>query len=120
MKSGVYALASLDGGPVREADLSVLSLPPPSERTPFALRLVDSPAAETHSGSIVRGQVMLALLGHIDDPVDLASRLSAPTGSAGATLAFMAFERWGADLPAEMPGEWTLVRWDGDRRDLVA
>jgi asparagine synthase (glutamine-hydrolysing) len=86
----------------------------------FAFRLADDPAARADTGSFAQGDVTLALLGNLEDAGDLALRLAAPAGRSAAQLAHLAFERWGEDLPSQMPGEWSLVRWDGARRELIA
>ena len=117
MKSGLYALACLDGAPIAAGDAAVLGL----EITPgpFAVGLVDETAGPTHSGTAARDGVTVALLGWLDDPLALAVELGAPPNAEPALLALLAFARWGTALPGQLPGEWSLIRCDPRRGELL-
>ena len=117
MKSGLYALACLDGAPVAACDAAALGLAAGSG--PFAVGLVDETAGQTHSGMAARDGVTVALLGWLDDPAALAAELGAPPDAKPALLALLAFARWGTALPGQVPGEWSVIRCDPRRGELM-
>ncbi len=117
MKSGVYALACLDGAPVAPGDAAALGLAANSQ--PFALGLVDASAGQAHSGTAARDGVTAALLGWLDDPEALAAELGAAPDAGPALLALLAFARWGPAMPTEVPGEWSFIQWNVRRGELI-
>ncbi|MEO9129903.1 MAG: hypothetical protein ABI240_01710, partial [Sphingomonas sp.] len=123
-KTGLYAIASLDGAPIGQDDLAVLGFADqPSPRhlqiEGFALNAVDREEAGRAVHIAERDDVVLVLLGHLDEPVDLAGALGMDPASSPAELAFAALERFGADAPQRMLGEWSLLRWRGPARELT-
>jgi len=123
-RTGLYAIASLDGAPIEPGDLAVLGFSdqPASSRIEadgFAVNIVDREEGGRAVHTAVRDGMVLVLLGHLDEPADLASRLGMDPASPAAELALAALERFGADAPHYMVGEWSLLRWCGGRRELT-
>ncbi|GAA0307868.1 hypothetical protein GCM10009087_17360 [Sphingomonas oligophenolica] len=123
-KTGLYALASLDGAPARPGDLAVLGFsdpPAPCQiaADEFAVNIVDREEAGRAVHRVERDGVVLVLLGHLDEPGDLAGLLGMDPASPPAELALAALDRFGADAAHHMLGEWSLLRWRGDRRELT-
>ncbi|MEO9131886.1 MAG: asparagine synthase-related protein, partial [Sphingomonas sp.] len=124
IKTGLYAIASLDGAPIGPDDLAVIGFadrPTPRhlEAEGFALNVVDREEAGRAVHITERDGVVLVLLGHLDEPVDLAGTLGMDVASPPAELALAALERFGADAPQHMLGEWSLLRWRGQERELT-
>ena len=110
---GLHALASLDGVPLRASDLVVLGLTTgDAPRGDFAAIARDAgqatPVAGTH-----------ALLGHIDEPVVLATTLGLAANIPPADLMRAATARYGDDTPMRVGGEWSYLHWDAEGRVLT-
>ena len=123
-KTGLYAIASLSGAPVSPDDLAVLGFSdPPAPRQLegdcYAVNIVDREEAGRAVHIVERGGTVLVLLGHLDEPAGLAGVLGMDSASPPAELALAALDRFGADAPHHMLGEWSLLRWRGDRRELT-
>lgn len=123
-KTGLYAIASLDGAPIGPGDLAVLGFSDPPaprriEADGFAVNVVDREEAGRAVHVVERDRTVLVLLGHLDEPGDLAGVLGMDPASPPAELALAAIERFGADAPHHMLGEWSLLRWRGDRQELT-
>jgi asparagine synthase (glutamine-hydrolysing) len=123
-KTGLYAIASLDGAPTDPDALAVLGFSDPLAPRQivadgFAVNAVDREEAGRAVHIAERGNMVLVLLGHFDEPADLAGALGMDPASPPAELAFAGLERFGADAPHHMLGEWSLLRWCGDRRELT-
>lgn len=124
MKAGVYALASLDGAPLDRKDLDVLELADSRRAfqesvTGLAVRLVDSAWAEGSISFFRTPHELVAFLGYLDEPEDLAGTLGLDARTAQAELAIAAVERFGAEAPGRMVGEWSLLRWRMQDRRLT-
>jgi asparagine synthase (glutamine-hydrolysing) len=124
IKTGLYAIASPGGAPIDPGDLAVLGFSdPPAPRQiaadGFAVNVVDREEAGRAVHIVERDGMVLVLLGHLDEPADLAGLLGMDPASSQAELALAALERFGADAPHQMLGEWSLLRWRGDRRELT-
>jgi len=123
-KTGLYAIASLDGAPIDPNDLALLGFAdPPAPRAiatdAFALNVVDREEAGRAVHIVERDGMCLVLLGHLDEPADLAGMLGMDLTSPPVELALAALERFGTDAPHHLLGEWTLLRWRADRRELT-
>lgn len=116
--TGIYGLFRLDGGPIGPRDAIALGLAAPTSDSSALIEPVDliEPGC-IHFGD-ANGQ-MSVLLGYIDDAADLAARLAMHADTPPLTLALAALDRFGNDLPREMPGGWTLLRWDDAARHLT-
>lgn len=116
MKHGLYGLVSLDGAPISQSDAQ--RLPRGTDAAPgLVLHAEDERGDEIDS--VRDGATFTLLLGHITDRAAVARRLGVDPGWGAARIAAAAAARWTADLPAEMPGEWVLLRWDEERRSLA-
>jgi asparagine synthase (glutamine-hydrolysing) len=123
-KTGLYAIASLDGAPIGPDDLAVLGFadqPAPRhlQVEGFALNVVDREEAGRAVHIAERDDIVLVLLGHLDEPADLAGALGMDRASPPAELALAALERFGADAPQRMLGEWSLLCWRGQPCELT-
>lgn len=124
MKSGLYAIASLDGAPLSPIDCHTLGLcSPPGEHARhldgFSVRAVDG---EEHGRAVdfaVRGDCLAVLLGHLDEPDELARSVDLEPRASPAEIALAALERFGDDAPSAMLGEWALLCWRAPRRELT-
>jgi asparagine synthase (glutamine-hydrolysing) len=114
---GIYAVAALEGQPVREQDCATLGIAFPDEPASFAVSMRDN---RPTSAPLQRGAATFVMQGIIDNPDLVARELGAPASLSDVELAACAYERWPDTLPARMQGEWSLVRWDGNRRQLTA
>ncbi len=66
------------------------------------------------------GGVISMFDGRVDGREALARRLDKPSATTPDTaLALAAFQRWGADAPREMLGEFSWAVWDGDAGRLI-
>ena len=124
IRTGLYAIASLNGAPIGPDHLSVLGFdgqPAPRhlQAEGFALNVVDREEAGRAVHIVERDGMVLVLLGHLDEPADLAGALGMDPASSPAELALAALERFGADAPRRMLGEWSLLRWHGLARELT-
>jgi asparagine synthase (glutamine-hydrolysing) len=123
-KTGLYGIASLDGAPIDPDNLAVLGFAdPPAPRViatdAFAINVVDREESGRAVHIVERDGMVLVLLGHLDEPADLAGMLGMDPASPPAELALAALERFAADAPHHMLGEWSLLRWRADRRELT-
>ncbi|MES2441762.1 MAG: asparagine synthase-related protein [Pseudomonadota bacterium] len=123
-KSGLFALAALDGAALVPRDLAALDLDDP--RAPFRLqgegiaaKAVDREEAGRAANVVERADGFTLLLGHLDEAEDLAESLGLERGTPPAGLAAAAITRFGADAPMRMIGEWTLLDWHGPSRTLT-
>jgi asparagine synthase (glutamine-hydrolysing) len=122
MKSGLYAIASLDGAPLSQIDCHALGLGFLPEKN---LRQLDGcvvRAFDHDSEAIdfaVFGGRLSAFLGFLDEPDDLARQLGLPLGAAPAELALAALEQFGDEAPSRMLGEWSMLCWRADSRKLT-
>jgi asparagine synthase (glutamine-hydrolysing) len=117
LKSGLYAVARLDGGPADLADCRALGLTPDPSASAVALGvdLVDPGAV--HTAAVDGG--LCILLGYLDEPQELAGRLGLPPEAGFTTLALAAHARFGAEAPAVMLGEWSCLLWRAEERRLT-
>lgn len=128
MKNGLYALASLDGAPLCIRDLETLGLAGREcgqdearlHRAPgFAIRATDDPDAIGSIDFIDTPGAIVAFLGYLDEPEDLAGSLGMAPNTPPAQLAWEAIERYGADAPARIYGDWSFARWDVQPKTLT-
>lgn len=106
--SGVYGLFRLDGGPVAIADAAKLGMRTSTADVEWLMEGMDIHAPH----AVYRDEEAdscLLVVGEIEEPDYLAQRLRLPKGTAAETVAHHAFRHFGADLPAEMIGEWSLL-----------
>lgn len=116
--TGIYGLFRLDGGPINPEDARALGVPVPSSPTSCAVMAIDNlEAGAIHQTSDGNGTAIL--LGHIEERAALAARLGLRQDTPPLALAVAAHDRFGDDLPREMMGGWTLLRWQSDRRRLL-
>jgi asparagine synthase (glutamine-hydrolysing) len=117
LKSGLYGVVRLDGGPADIVDCQVLGLAPTPGASAVAAGVdpVDPGAVHTAGG----GDELRILLGYLDEPQELAARLGLPPETGFAKLALAAFERYGAEAPAFMLGEWSCLIWRAEQRRLT-
>jgi asparagine synthase (glutamine-hydrolysing) len=122
MKTGLYALASLDGSPLHRGDRSILGLDSPREgNAHYAALAIDGEMDGRAITQISSGPEVLHFLGHLDEPECLAARLQAEHETSPAALALRALHKWGpAAALAHMPGEWSLLHWDAQKHTLLA
>jgi len=123
-KTGLYAIASLNGAPIGPDQLSVLGFdgqPAPRHLRAegLALNVVDREEGGRAVHVVERDGIVLVLLGHLDEPPDLAAALGMDPANSPAELALAALERFGADAPRRMLGEWSLLRWHRPARELT-
>jgi len=122
-KSGLYAFAALGDLPFDPRDLTILGLDAPGvprrDLPGLAAMAVDREEGGRAISIAERAGQLTILLGHLDEPGDLAAALALPPATAPAELAAAALARFGADAPAHMMGEWSLLDWRADSRTLV-
>lgn len=96
----------LGGAPVAPVQAEALGLVP--DGVSPALHRIES--SEGFGGSVLEdGQRRTIFHGHIDDLVRVSHELGAAPDRPLAELARLAFDRWGKDIPAKLPGEWVLL-----------
>lgn len=110
--AGIRALVSLDGQPLPAAALRALQLPETDDR--IAAAAIDVAQPNAVSASRI-GNAMTLLLGFLDEPETLISKLGLPNNSAVAEIARLALDRFGSDMPAVATGEWSLLDWHPER-----
>jgi len=124
-KNGLYALVSLDAQPADEQAAAVLGLDGPWHAQQgqathgLIFRAVDHAEAGRAIDSVTLGDDVLVLVGHMDEPGDLARRVGLAADARPATLALAALQRYGDDTPLEMLGEWSLLHWHKATRRLT-
>jgi asparagine synthase (glutamine-hydrolysing) len=117
MRSGLYALASLDGAPLAPEDLEAMGL---TSRDAMGrdLMLADGFAAraiEPDAGSIsveTTARCLGLFFGFLDEEQDLRAVLGADAAASPAMLAASALKRWGREAPRHLLGEWSFLQWD--------
>ncbi len=118
MVTGLYALASLNGAPIDRDDAARLGLD--AEQTPGLMLRVEDAELQGRAVSMATGNgEILALLGHFDEPDELARALGRPREETPAGLALHALRRWDMEASAHMAGEWSLLHWNSARRELT-
>lgn len=119
-KSGLYALAALDGASLDPRDLAILELELIEQQLAgFAAKVVDREEAGRAFSVAARPDGLTMLLGHLDEPGDLAAATNLPGGTPPAELAAAALARFGAEAPRRMIGEWSLLDWHAPSRTLT-
>lgn len=111
---GLYALASLDGAPLRGSDLAVLEL-----AIGDALPRRDVAVMARDAGQAMPFEGTHALLGHIDEPAALAATLGLAAATPPAELMRAAMARYDDDTPMRVGGEWSYLHWDPQGRVLT-
>jgi asparagine synthase (glutamine-hydrolysing) len=116
LKSGLYGVVRLDGGPADIADCEALGLAAARGAGAVAAGVdpVDPGAVHTTAG-----EDLCILLGYLDEPQELAARLGLPAETGFAQLALTAHERFGAEAPTSMFGEWSCLIWRAEQRGLT-
>lgn len=122
MRSGLYAIASLDGAPIAAEDRAALGLAPRNPTDPLVApglvaRVVDAEGIGGVTDQVSSGDEHLLFLGELDDPASLAAELGR-VGAGPATIALLALRRWGDDAAHRLEGEWSLLHWNAQRRVL--
>ncbi|MFZ3308666.1 MAG: asparagine synthase-related protein [Xanthobacteraceae bacterium] len=116
MKSGLYGVARLDGGSADIADCKALGLAPAPGASAVAAGVDTLDPGAIHTAA--DGDLCI-LLGYLDEPQELAARLGLSPDTDFAKLALAAHERFGAEAPAVMFGEWSCLFWNADERRLT-
>lgn len=109
--SGIYGLFRLDGGPVDAADAAIFGLPVIDAPGMALAKGVDTNAPDAIQRKDADGRITL-LAGYLDEPEALADRLAMDRAAPPADLARAALLRFGAETPAVMLGEWTMLHWE--------
>ena len=114
-KSGLYACIAFDGAPMLAHDAAALGLDPAGDS---AVRGRDR--AMPHCVDVAHtGDSICVLVGRIDDDDGaLADGLGLTRDAPAAVKARAALDRFGDDVAAHVPGEWSCLLWDGDARRL--
>lgn len=123
-KSGLYALATVGGAPLDRRDLAVLGLDDPAvvcrlQSGAIVAQAIDREESGRAADIAERADGFTILLGHLDEPLELADALGARRDIAPAALAALAVGRFGADAPLRMIGEWSLLDWHAPSRTLT-
>jgi len=116
LKSGLYGVVRLDGGPADIADCEALGLAPAPGASAVAAGVDSVDPAAVHTAA---GSGLCILLGYLDEPQELTARLGLPPETGFAKLALAAHERFGAEAPAFMLGEWSCLIWSAEERRLT-
>jgi len=121
MRSGLFALASLDGAPLGDDEAGVLGLTGEqgARAEGLAVRAHDGEEEGRAAHVARRGDDLVAFLGHLNEPGDLAAALGMRPDAPPTELALAALDRFGAEAPLRMLGEWSLLRWRGAERSLT-
>ncbi len=119
MRSGLYAIASLDGAPLDARELKALGFAETQCSSGFAVQVVDREEGGRAAHVLERPDETVALLGYLDEPGELAATLGMAADAVPAALAGAALERFGAEAPQRMLGEWSLLRWHAPARELT-
>ncbi|URW74896.1 asparagine synthase-related protein [Sphingomonas donggukensis] len=112
MRSGIYALVDLSDAPIAPEDARAIGLT--GDGGPVAARGHD-PATPDAVSAADDGERRTILVGWLDDACALADRLGVARDMPLARLARVALDRFGADTPRDMPGEWSLFDWHASR-----
>lgn len=110
LRSGVHGLFRLDGGPLDPREIKRIGLGA-TQRGSAILEAIDR-AEPGASASVVEEACTTCLAGWIDDADTQAQRLGLPADSPVALIARVALDRYGAETPLQLGGEWTLLQWD--------
>lgn len=109
--SGMYGVFRLDGGPIDMADAAALGLTIDGPPGAMLVEGVDRQARGAVHRSDAGGRTTL-LLGDLDEPDAMADRLALSRATPPAELARAALLKFGAETPALLTGEWTLLHWE--------
>ncbi len=112
--NGIYGLVSLNGSPLLREDCAVLGLN--AEAGSFAGRAFDCILPQMVE-RVEHGEDIALFLGRLNDPETLSQTLDVADASAGE-LALAAFNRWGAEMQAHVPGSWAIALWRGEQKIL--
>ena len=115
LSSGLYGLFRLDGAPIESLEAAMLGLSPGESPGPGHASAIDHHRPDAAHRIEDTGGLTL-LLGDIEEVPALAARLNLSPDTPVALLARTALERFGADLPVEMVGEWSLLHQDRELR----
>lgn len=113
--SGLYGVFRLDGGPVDPATAAALGLDVEAAPGAALARGVDHHAVGAVQRSDAGGRITV-LVGYLDEPHEMADRLGVSRTTPHADLARAALVRFGAETPALLIGEWTLLHWEPEGR----
>ena len=86
------------------------------------LSITPESVAETSPWRSADGQRVIAFDGRLDHREDLCAALGVPPSERGVPdpeLILRAYEKWGADCPARLDGEFAFALWDGHKRELL-
>ena len=121
MKSGVYALLRRDGAPIARDDGAELGLSDKLGAAAAPSCVIDGRDVEFAGARVSRaivGDRSIVFVGDLTDP-DLAGRYGLAADTPPAILAHRAWQEHGADLALHLDGEWSLLQWDADARELT-
>ena len=113
--SGVYGVFRLDGGPIDPADAAILGLAIDGDPGSALVGGIDEHAPGAVQRSDLDGRITI-LVGYLDEPDEMSDRLGLSRATPHADLARAALLKFGAETPALLIGEWTLLYWEPDGR----
>lgn len=116
-KSGVYGLFRLDGGPVDPRDAAALGLVCPQSQVSGLLEAIDR--ENTATARLDEDGVVTEFAGMVSDQAVQAAELGLAADSSMARIARAALARFGAETPARLIGEWSLLQWDRQDRTVT-
>lgn len=118
MKTGIYALASLDLSPVLPQDLAAMGLEDCAVEAPSTcIHARVSDAEAIGAADVARhGDSWCYFVGELEDPATVAASLGCRQSPAAIALAAM--QCWGAATTDRLAGEWSLLYWDGREKAL--
>jgi asparagine synthase (glutamine-hydrolysing) len=113
--TGVYGVFRLDGGPIDPADAAILGLAVDGEPGSALAGGIDEHAPGAVQRSDLDGRITI-LVGYLDEPDEMSDRLGLSRATPHVDLARAALLRFGAETPALLIGEWTLLHWEPEGR----
>lgn len=115
MRSGLYACIDLDGAPLDPRDAAALGFGPADGETARAVDHITPNAIDV----VRNGDSLCIFVGRIDDEDGgVAAALGMARDAPAAKVALAALTRFGDDLAAQMPGEWSCLLWERVARRL--
>lgn len=119
-RSGLIAVASLDGNAVDREDAVALGLHGSNHAQHLdgaILRAAEETVVEA-AGYARAGSRTLAFLGEAHETEALAAAIGQP-GADAATLAMHVVDQWDSGRGGQLQGEWSLMQWDEAARELI-
>ncbi len=115
MRSGLYACIDFNGAPFDPRDAAVLDFDPADKETARGVDRITPHAVDVTQ----TGDSICVFVGRIDDDDgSLAAALDLARNAPAAIIAHAALSRFGDDLAAHMPGEWSCLLWESGAKRL--